>query len=116
LVPSGQTRCDEHNRAFKRELDRRRLPANQRGYDATWARVSRNFRAKYPVCGMRADGQLHAEHSLCVQRGLMTVTDLVTDHIVSIEDGGARLDERNLGVLCRRCNSAKAGRLSRRHR
>jgi 5-methylcytosine-specific restriction endonuclease McrA len=57
---------------------------------------------------MRRDGTLSAVHSRCVQRG-WRVRATVTDHIVSLRDGGARLDPANHQSLCRSCNAAKAG-------
>lgn len=32
------------------------------------------------------------------------------DHIVSLADGGARLDMANLRCLCARCNTSRGGR------
>jgi 5-methylcytosine-specific restriction endonuclease McrA len=59
---------------------------------------------------MRYDGELHAEHSECVRRGLR-VPATVTDHIVSQNDGGAHMDPANSQSLCLGCNSRKAVRL-----
>jgi 5-methylcytosine-specific restriction endonuclease McrA len=56
---------------------------------------------------MRADGELHAEHSRCWQNGIYTYEDLVTDHIVPMSKGGAQYDRQNLETLCRSCNTAK---------
>jgi 5-methylcytosine-specific restriction endonuclease McrA len=59
---------------------------------------------------MRADGEMHAEHSLCWQQGLVVQAE-VTDHI----DGHSRPDDRatfrneaRLQSLCKRCNTVKA--------
>jgi 5-methylcytosine-specific restriction endonuclease McrA len=49
---------------------------------------------------------LHAEHSACVQRGERTRAT-VTDHIVAIKAGGARLEPRNHQSLCGACNRRK---------
>jgi len=56
---------------------------------------------------MRQDGAFHAVHSRCTQRG-ERVRATVTDHIVSLRDGGARMDPANHQSLCRSCNAAKA--------
>jgi 5-methylcytosine-specific restriction endonuclease McrA len=55
---------------------------------------------------MRADRQLHPEHSLCVQEGRISPA-AATDHIVSMRNGGSQFDESNLQSLCVRCNSRK---------
>ena len=59
---------------------------------------------------MRADGELHAEHSRCVQANLTTPAECV-DHV----DGHARADDRQtfydearLQSLCMTCNRLKA--------
>lgn len=58
------------------------------------------------------DGELYAEHSQCVQQGIVTAAGLpgvvmVTDHIVAVSQGGALMDPRNHQTLCRTCNSVK---------
>ena len=95
-------RCPRHSR----EYDLRRGSPKERGYTAAWSKFSRVWRRKYPLCGMRADGEMHAEHSRCVQQGLLTPAECV-DHILSMANGGAQFDEKNLQSLCGRCNSAK---------
>jgi 5-methylcytosine-specific restriction protein A len=42
--------CDEHRRAHRREVDRRRPTARARGYDTTWERTRRAFLACQPRC------------------------------------------------------------------
>jgi hypothetical protein len=93
--------------AQKQERDRG--TAHSRGYTSTWAATSRAFRARYPLCGQRMDGQMHSDHSLCAQQGLMTVAECV-DHI----DGHNRPDDREtfndwsrLESMCLACNSRK---------
>ena len=60
--------------------------------------------------GERADGELHREHSRCVQAGQLTPAEC-TDH----SDGHSRADdretfydERRLQSLCSNCNRLKA--------
>jgi 5-methylcytosine-specific restriction protein A len=102
LIGYGQKYCSvcTHRRDALRGF------AQQRGYDKTWHAVSMAWLRKYPFCGMRIDGQLHAEHSRCVQRGIRQRAD-VTDHIRSIRNGGARFDPNNFQSLCNACNIAK---------
>lgn len=99
--------CALHRRERQQGADRHRGTAQARGYDYRWSQFSKDWREKYPVCGMRADGQLHAEHSQCVAQGRLTTTDLVVDHRVRLEDGGAKYDPANLQTLCRACNTRK---------
>jgi len=82
----------------------------QRGpvpYDRrAWRRHSQAFRARYPYCGMRADGAFHPDDSICTRRGLQILADQV-DHIVAIVDGGALLEDANLQSLCGGCHRRK---------
>jgi len=95
-------RCPEHARAY----DLQRGSPQERGYTSTWAKVSKSWRLRFPLCGMRRDGQLHPEHSQCVQEGRFTPAEC-TDHIVSMKNGGAQYAEENLQSLCLRCNNRK---------
>ena len=99
-------RCAVHSRAYEAQ----RGSAQQRGYTYEWAKFARAWRERFPICGMRADGQLYAEHSQCVQEGRSAPAEAV-DHILSMANGGAQFDERNLQSLCRRCNGIKRGRV-----
>lgn len=105
----GGGRCAHHAKAQQQRGDRLRGTAQERGYDSTWAAFSKQWRQRYPLCGMRSDGALHAQHSRCVQQGQENPHDLVTDHIQPMADGGEKYDEANLQTLCRACNSAKDG-------
>jgi 5-methylcytosine-specific restriction protein A len=108
LVPSNQGgRCDAHRKAKQQQADKWRGSAQERGYDSEWATFSANWRRQHPVCGMRADHQLHFDHSRCAREGRLNGKDLVTDHIVPLSDGGEKFDESNLQTLCRACNTAK---------
>lgn len=103
--------CAQHKKQRQQVADTHRGTAQERGYDYQWATFSTAWRAKYPVCGMRADGALHAEHSQCVQQGKLTTTDLVVDHIRPMADGGEKYAPANLSTLCRACNTRKNIRL-----
>ena len=89
-----------------RIAERGRGSARARGYDAEWDAYSKAWLAQFPFCGQRQDGALHAEHSRCVQNGQRRRAT-VTDHIVPIRAGGARLDPANHQSLCVRCNTLK---------
>lgn len=102
LVPGGQS-CPHCTRV----RDKARGTAHHRGYGGAWPEYSKQWLARFPWCGLRVDGQFHAEHSRCVQRGERTRATL-TDHIVAIADGGARLDPANHQSLCTSCNVAKS--------
>jgi 5-methylcytosine-specific restriction endonuclease McrA len=101
LVASG-TRC----RRCAHVRDRERGSAEVRGYGADWSAYSRAWLRRFPYCGLRADGQFHVEHSQCAAQGVR-VRATVTDHIVPIRAGGARLDPTNHQSLCARCNVTK---------
>jgi 5-methylcytosine-specific restriction protein A len=100
-------RCPAHQKERQRQADQRRGTAQARGYDYRWALFSAAWRKRFPVCGMRADGQVHVEHSACAQQGRLTTVDLVTDHITPLAQGGAKFDEANLQTLCLACNTRK---------
>lgn len=115
LRPCATPRCPTLVRAghcahHAQVNDLRRGNANQRGYTYRWSQFSKGWLCRFPICGMRADGALHAEHSKCVQQG-RTVAAECTDHI----DGHARPDDREtffdedrLQSLCSNCNRIKA--------
>jgi 5-methylcytosine-specific restriction enzyme A len=101
-------RCDDCNR----KKEQQRGTSRERGYTSQWDAFSVIWRKRYPLCGMRADGQLYTEHSLCVQQGLTVLAQCV-DHM----DGHARVDDRatfyneeRLQSLCLRCNTVKEQR------
>ena len=108
---TSKGRCPAHARA----KDQSRGTSTERGYDAAWANRSRSWRIKHPLCGERADGQLHADHSLCVREGRETAAQCC-DHIVSMNNGGSKYDEANLQSLCTRCNVAKRNAIEGRGR
>lgn len=87
--------CPDHQRASS--YDR---------YGPGWTVYAKQWLVRFPWCGQRMDGQLHAEHSACVRRGAR-VQARVVDHIRSVASGGAVLDPRNHQSLCRSCNVVK---------
>jgi 5-methylcytosine-specific restriction protein A len=44
------TRCQRHSRAKRRESDRRRPNARQRGYDSAWRATRASFLRAFPIC------------------------------------------------------------------
>lgn len=100
LVTKG--RCPQHARV----QDKARGTAQERGYDYAWSEYSKNFRARFPICGMRIDGELHSETSVCVQQGKTTAAQCV-DHLVPMSKGGSKWDPNNHEAKCFRCNVIK---------
>lgn len=82
----------------EREAQGRRLHANTAFYQSQpWRRVRKRYLASHPLC---------AE---CVKQGRITAARVV-DHIVPINQGGARFDSKNLQGLCDSCHNKKSGR------
>lgn len=96
-----------HCLAHRRVREARRGSAASRGYTYRWSQYSQAWLRKYPLCGMRQDRQLCAEHSRCVQAG-RTVQAECTDHIRAVAQGGEFWDPDNHQSLCLTCNTAKA--------
>ena len=103
LVSSG--RCPTH----ARQQDRARGTAVERGYDWRWAKFSKRWLLRHPLCGMRADGRIHEESRRPSCRGREVLAQC-TDHVVPMSRGGAQYDTSNLMSLCIACNTAKANR------
>lgn len=79
----------------KREHDRTRPNANDRGYDAAWRKLRAVFIRAHPVC----------QHPGC------TAASLDVDHIKSIAEAPElRLVWSNLRALCRPHHSARTAR------
>jgi 5-methylcytosine-specific restriction endonuclease McrA len=92
--------------------DQRRRDVRGNVYGGRWPAYSRAWIRKHPRCGERQDGHLYAEHSACVQQGIVTALGLpgvvmVTDHIRAVKQGGSFWDSANHQTLCRTCNSVK---------
>lgn len=102
MVASG--RCPAH----ARDVDRARGSRQSRGYGNRWARRSRLFRARYPLCGMRPDGQTPVL-SRCFRERVTTIADVV-DHVVPHRGDPALFwDELgNWQSLCSACHSRKS--------
>ena len=86
-------RCRKHARDIRREYDKDRPNAAQRGYDRAWRGIRASYLREHPYCS-----ECNAP-----------ATDV--DHIVPREQGGS--DEwANLQALCHRHHSAKTMRES----
>ena len=71
---------------------------NQKFYNSTrWRKVAAGFRDKNPVC------------IECEKKGIIKPSE-VTDHILSIRNGGAKFNEDNLQALCHSCHNIKSGK------
>ena len=87
--------CKEHEP--DKQHDDRRGSAASRGYDSTWEACRAAYMAKYPLCGR------------CQRQGRVRSADMV-HHIISIRDGGARLDYSNLLSVCWHCHGRFGGK------
>lgn len=105
LVESGA--CPKH----RSQADRRRGSAASRGYTARWAAFSRQFRTRFPLCGMRPTGAPATTDSVCQQENRATAAQ-VTDHIVPVDgpNDPRFFDETNMQALCHVCHNAKRQR------
>lgn len=85
-----------------------RKNAYQRGYTKRWARYTQAWKHEHPVCGERADGQLHGADSRCVRDGRISPV-AVTDHIVPHRGNPVLFwDPTNHQSLCVSCHNAKS--------
>lgn len=84
-----------------------RRSAYARGYTARWAKASRDFRTRFPLCGMRP-GNVPPLMSQCHDEGRTTAAQQ-TDH-VQPHRGDRTLfwDENNWQSLCHPCGARKS--------
>jgi hypothetical protein len=89
VVPAGQpcSRCSK-------DYDAKRGSARQRGYDGAWEAFRADFLKLNPKC--------------CIAHCAAPATDV--DHIVSLRQGGARLDPRNCRPMCHAHHSQRTMR------
>jgi len=85
---------EEHNAEARHDAEQKRVRyegnASERGYDWTWAKVSKYVRANEPVCR-------HCKNALAT----------MVDHILPLKQGGDRLALDNLQPLCHSCHAIK---------
>ena len=86
--------CPEHTKAQQKRDRWERGTSAQRGYDARWRKVRDRKLKVEPLC------------EPCQANGRTTAASEV-DHIVPLNDGGARLAWRNLQSICRECHASK---------
>jgi 5-methylcytosine-specific restriction protein A len=95
-------RCSAHARA----VDRRRLNAQDRGYDARWQRIRRSFLQRHPLCGMRLNGQ-RPIGSQCFDEGRTTAASYVDHQVPHRGDEVLFCDEANFCAMCSQCHHRK---------
>ena len=89
--------------------EQRRGSSNQRGYTRRWEARAKRFKDRYPLCGMRPNGQPPVM-SRCYEQGRITPAYQV-DHVVP-HKGNETLfwdEQGNWQSLCASCGSAKSG-------
>lgn len=99
LVGRGESRCPTHARAKQQAYDRSRGTAAERGYDAGHRKWRAAILARDPICKA-----CHRERST------------FADHIVPLNQGGAKLDLANGQGLCSHCHQVKRGQERHQHR
>ena len=98
LVERGESRCPQHQAARQQAYDARRGTAAERGYDAAHRTWRAAVLARDPIC--KACGQERATYA---------------DHIIPLNQGGAKLDLANGQGLCARCHQVKRGKERHQH-
>jgi len=84
-----------------------RRNSHQRGYTRRWEKAAKLFRLRYPICGMRANGQ-RPVMSRCFEEGRTTVGFQV-DHVIPHRgDQTLFWNECNWQVLCAACGARKS--------
>lgn len=92
VPPTFRPPWQQGRRESRRQHDRRRGSAAQRGYDHDWRRLAEQVKAAEPLCRM------------CRAAGRLSETEVV-DHIVPVwVEPSRRLDRSNLQGLCKRCH------------
>lgn len=94
--------CSEHARVVAARQDNRRGTAAERGYDWQWHK----FRDMYLARPENQFCRLHLSPRC-------SVLAQCVDHIVPLELGGAKYDEKNLQPACLACNTLKGQQVLR---
>jgi 5-methylcytosine-specific restriction endonuclease McrA len=104
LTEHGKSRCPDHQRQY----DAQRPTARARGYTARWAKTSRQFRERWPLCGQKADGTTDTVNSWCAKEGRVQIAECV-QHIVPHQGEGDPnfYLESNLMSSCNKCNNKR---------
>jgi 5-methylcytosine-specific restriction protein A len=96
LVNRKDRYCEEHRLSEQRRYDKDRGTATQRGYNSRWARYSREYRARNPLCVK------------CQEQGKVTPAQHV-DHITPTKgkDDPLHWEPSNHQSVCISCHNAK---------
>lgn len=102
IIEYGQRYCDKHAEQHvktKRQYDRYRGTAAERGYDSRWQKESKRFLQENPLCVQ------------CLANGKIAPST-VTDHIIP-HKGDKELfwDRNNWQALCKRCHDIKTAKV-----
>lgn len=62
-----------------------------------WRKLAKTMKQEQPFC------------EVCQSNGITVACD-VTDHLIRIESGGAKLDPMNLMNMCHNCHNQKSGK------
>jgi 5-methylcytosine-specific restriction protein A len=110
LVKRGK--CEACQSKFRKQADSHRGTAQERGYTAGWARYSKAFRKRFPLCGQgpRWSDEVPSPFGCLAQDRY--VAGEQTDHIIPVSQGGDFWDDRNHQSLCTSCHSRKTQRES----
>jgi 5-methylcytosine-specific restriction protein A len=87
----GPRYCAEHLRQIRAHQDEQRGTAAERGYDAEWQRLRREYLRQHPLCTQCGEIATHVHH------------------IIRVRDGGTN-DWSNLRGLCARHHNAETMR------
>jgi 5-methylcytosine-specific restriction enzyme A len=67
IIVRGSSRyCAEHEKEKRREVDKKRPPSSQRGYDAEWRKIRAQHLKEAPLCVMC--GNWATEHKFFMYR------------------------------------------------
>ena len=97
-------RCLKH----AQEQDHHRGSQRERGYTRRWEGAAARFKARYPLCGMRPNGQPPVM-SQCYEEGRTTLAYQV-DHVVPHRGDQVLFwdDHNNWQSLCASCGARKS--------
>ena len=98
----GESFLNAKKKQIQKEYNQSRPFGHEFYASNEWRKLRVMYRRAHPLC------------EECLKQGRTTPAALV-DHIVEIEDGGARLDPENLQSLCFACHNRKTEG-ARRHR
>lgn len=105
MLPRGVRRCADGLKQQNTQRESQRV----RGYTRRWEKRAADFKRRYPLCGMRPNGQLPVM-SQCHTEGRVTPAYAV-DHVVAHKGSDALFwdEEGNWQSMCRSCHSKKTG-------